>query len=292
MKMMLLPKFDDQTIKSLMSDVVCIRMLRDVSARAEADDRILKVLICQDGRRVACSAQHTTEATLLTKLLGRQVAVHFKDFSFKGESTMSDEIFCQAHVMFFCGFGRGRDAERVELLKAMQRSREVSARLQDRVLKGQLLYIGVCGGAMAAGAGYGEHPEQLPPGMDILRGPTVLYHFGKNPVEVGMPRTSPQVFHITSWSGLAMWFDNMELMASSFVTSKNGRSHGAKKQWVDQNSQMLCESMEALCKWIPTKWGFIRPDGWMYVSDAVVQFPDGRRHVSHAVLKFDQGRCA
>ena len=59
--------------------------------------------------------------------------------------------------MFFCGFGRGRDAELVELLKAMQRSREVSARLQDRVLKGQLLYIGVCGGAMAAGAAYGEH---------------------------------------------------------------------------------------------------------------------------------------
>ena len=284
MKVILLPKFDQPVTKSLAEDRVSRMMFLDVAARAACDDGIVKVLMCQDGRDKKADAAQTAEAAYMTRFfmdnVHPPVRVNFKDFSFLG-NTMSDEMFMQAHVFFFCGFSAVlREPNLANLLEHTCPARYKAAdRLKQTVFKGTLLYIGVCGGAIVAGETWRPN-RQLPGATGILAGANVKYDSGSSPDEVGCPLTSAQVLHLTSWSGLAMWCDPDENMSSSFVTSKNGRHSGKKRAWVDQNAQRLHASMTGLCAWRAVPWGFLRPDGWMWVkpNGPIIRFDQGRRY--------------
>ena len=67
MKVILLPKFDQQATKRLAKDDVSRMMFIDVAARATGDDGIVKVFICQDCRDKKNDAAQTAEAEHMTR---------------------------------------------------------------------------------------------------------------------------------------------------------------------------------------------------------------------------------
>ena len=264
-----LPKFDGQAVKAMSYDKLFADMIQDIVGDADGDG-ILKVAICQDGRMGQTGgaweikqAPQTTEAANFLKLvnshMGHAITVAFEDISFWRPGAEAREIASEAHVLIFCGYGRGDPAHTKNVLAQLQPGCVVADRVRSRVQAGRLLWLGICGGAMCAGRMYSSYTyHDVGLGLDIFNGISVRYEPGRSPAALGPSTTNTTNLVMTSFSSLVLWTHRAAAHGppcSTFVVTKNGRGHGTEKyDWCEDNAVKLRAAIEAVAQdW---KWRF------------------------------------
>ena len=267
-----LPKLDDQAIKAMKYDKLCEDMIQDIVAPAAwTNDFILKVAICQDGRMgrtgrawAIKEAPQTAEAANFRKLvnehMGHAVTVAFEDISFWRPGPEALEVASEAHVLIFCGYGKGDPAHTQNVLAQLQPGCVLADRVRQRVQLGRLLWIGICGGALCAGHMYSSYTyRDAGLGLDIFNGISVRYEAGQNPAEIGPSTTNTTNLVMTSFSSLVLWTHRAAAdgpPCSTFVVTKNGQGpHSEKARWCMDNAVKLRAAIEEVAKY--WNWHFM-----------------------------------
>ena len=262
-----LPKFDGQAVKAMSYDKLFADMIQDIVGDADGDG-ILKVAICQDGRMGQTGgaweikqAPQTTEAANFLKLvnshMGHAITVAFEDISFWRPGAEAREIASEAHVLIFCGYGRGDPAHTKNVLAQLQPGCVVADRVRSRVQAGRLLWLGICGGAMCAGRRYIDHSSSAYRdaglGLDIFNGVSVTYEAGQSPTAIGASTTNTKNLMMTSFSSLVLWTQRPAAdgpPCSTFVVSKNGQGPDSEKaRWCRDNAVKLRAAIEEVAKY-------------------------------------------
>jgi len=207
--------------------------------------------------------------------LSLDVTLEFHDFSFLNPDAANTRVAESAHVLLFCGFGGGTSYYTTTVLPALGAHRtDLSSLVRTKVQYGQLLWIGVCGGAMCAGRQYWPSmPSQL--GLDVFNGVNVLYDGATGVGDIGPSKTNTSSFHMASSIGMAVWFKPGGSLSSSFVVSKNGAWHGPKHDFAEDNAAKLSEAVNHLSNvWFPyaddegNVW-YHRLDGTVYIKGSL-----------------------
>ena len=224
MRLILLPNaIEDQCAKNLAWDQVATDSL-------PLGCSPVRVAICQDGRghfRRDCCASDLPEAGYFEKLYTRcqsAVDLQFESFSFFDDFTKQHTVISNSDILYFCGFG-GTMPECLQSVFRNDNHKEVINLIRWKVRCDDLLYIGVCGGAMIAGCKYGcscsvEYFNFLEGSPSISE----VYDSCVSPEAVSF-KTSNEIVQMTSGCGLALSTKHGLLKASSFPVIKN------KAQW-------------------------------------------------------------
>ncbi len=141
----------DKLLGYLRNDLAVLEMLQAIP------DDVVNVVVCLDGKspheRTLRSGEHDGMDRMLTSFLRPlNKAVNVSLFSFEDPQQICEQHLERAHIFWQGGSGGGDSSL---LMRAMMQNGLVRKILQYKVCTNQIIYIGVCVGAMIAGAEYG-----------------------------------------------------------------------------------------------------------------------------------------
>jgi len=111
--------------------------------REAREPQAIKVLVCHDGFGVGSHRDATYMKQCLKDLL--EIHTHVLDFTFKSPKERILSMLENTDVFYLAG---GHKAEITSMFKQYQEFWQV---LRNRIMHGNVFFIGACGGAMAAG---------------------------------------------------------------------------------------------------------------------------------------------
>ena len=238
-KLILLPKFDPSCLKRIAADQVCRTML--------PDQPVVRVFICQDGRAQQDQAAYLEFEQAYfemlyqdrNKLNRRNTKLQFREFSFAGSlDTLQEHLreLKTCDIFYMTGFSIGQGLS-VTLMNVFQNHARLGhdERIQsdivenlfraivNRVQYNQMLYMGVCGGAMCAGNSL-RHSSAPEFGLfDFLMGVSLEHDAGLQPHKCHIQVINHKTFKITGGAGLAVHIEDDIADASSFQAGVGGK---------------------------------------------------------------------
>ena len=250
-KLILLPKFDQQCAKRIARDSVARGLLPMAG--------VVRAAMCQDGRMPGCRGTLEAESEYFSKLYNDWdylnmpgTCVQRYAFSFGDPpDTLRGHLreLASTDIFYMTGFSPGhgmspmleavfRDHDRFGLDESDGSSlvESLFRAIKTRVQYNQMLYIGTCGGAISAGQRY--LPTRLPL-FDFCMGVSLRYDFGKSPDNCDSGAISANTFIMTSGAAVAVHINSDTALASSFPSGK-----GAK--WVDWRKGASARLQEAV----------------------------------------------
>ena len=245
-KAILVPKFEDQTVRRISYDTVCTSMLPQ-------NKDIVCIAICQDGRPSGESIEwdvfYWQKLYTSYKCLNQPgVTVRCSEFSFfvRGEQEFADmvKLLDGADIFYMTGFGIGYsmspklvDVFRESHLQSKDEchcsswSLYLFRKLRAMVLYNQIVYTGTCGGALCAGLRYRSVLNSSTPTgprheydlFNFFCGVSVLYNAGKVVEDCKIELIDVDTFQITGGAALAIHLTSDVVLASSFQSGKNNK---------------------------------------------------------------------
>ena len=248
---LLCSKFDEQLIEKLASDPRVQQWFAGVIGLGGAETPVVRLAICQDGRD---APKFPTEGPLFERMIEKleekrwkkayslrsTIRVEWSTFSFF-DNTLPD--LSAYNIFFMTGFrvrhrGMAAMPDRLDNLFNIARNWasansetapgapadvKMFWQVRRRVCYNQMMYIGVCGGAVCAGHRYamsGE-PPYGPPLFDFFHGAQVVYYalMAPNLCHIEDRRT----LYITSGSALMLHITPTTTLAASIRVTKNNK---------------------------------------------------------------------
>ena len=264
MRLLLLPNgFRDPVIKGLYYDDTAQALLQPRGP-------VCRIAICQDGRgtqRSLGDIQLWSEAIYLRKYyqwFGQHC--EFLPFSFGDSMQNMRAILEWADVFYMCGFGGGFPEFLRRLFDPLGPGKAVVDLIRARVQYDEMAYIGICGGAMAAGRHYWSQPRSTCC-FDFLEGVDVAYDANDSTIAKKTPRTDATAFQMTCACGIAINMRYPKVHASSVIVVKNSA------QWTkfaSENSKCLKEACLTIADtWFPYYHASL-PGTWWFRLDGLV----------------------
>ena len=200
----------------------------------------MSVALCTDG---VSYCQHATVQKGIKDLyeaVGIQVEVKLQPFSFvTGDNASMIEVLRHADIFWFAGVRYLSQKLKHALSRKYDETdtTDLAAVLRERVQYGDMLYIGICGGANLASS-----PEKSfynGCGLDLLQGLRIDYVDFKD--VVGTAASTVQVPTFTEKYGIAMVINSKHVVAVCFPVTKD-----AKHVWdtTSKATEKLQEIME------------------------------------------------
>ena len=218
MRIVLLPKFDQNTVSYMLQDACCVEILSK-----KPDGKCLRIAFCKDGRTVA--KEHLPEKdyfqTLFRKLWPRDdPQVVSTNFSFDDPSLDRQlQIISEAHLLYFCGFAPDHNHMTSTWIQALtQGGSPVVRKLRERMHADDIIYVGTCGGAMLAGDTITGAAA-----LDLLSGLHVAYESSTAPHALRQRTGNGQIL-LVSGCGMAVLEQAGSVTSSCFVAVKRSRS--------------------------------------------------------------------
>ena len=236
MRIVLLPKFDQNTVSYMLQDACCVEILSK-----KPDGKCLRIAFCQDGRTVA--KEHLPEKdyfqTLFRKLWPRDdPQVVSTNFSFDDPDLDRQlQIISEAHLLYFCGFAPDHNHMTSTWIQALaQGGSPVVRKLRERMHADDIIYVGTCGGAMLAGDTITGAAA-----LDLLSGLHVAYEFSTAPHALRQSTGNGQIL-LVSGCGMAVLEQAGSVTSSCFVAVKRSRTKW--KQFACTNATLLQRQCE------------------------------------------------
>ena len=187
---------------------------------------IVTVALCQDGRGADRGRHDLGLREKIQQLFdhwssswGHRYTVVVQTFSFLSNPNEMLNILNTSDIFYMAGVFAPVCPEWQTSIQPGGRSHILVTKLRDLVQYDALAYIGICGGAMLAGAGrnhYGLTP------FDLLSGTKVQYNTNAGPTMVSVDSsTASDIAQITKGCGLALYIKPGRCAAISFPTIKN-----------------------------------------------------------------------
>lgn len=226
----------DDLLNRLAQDPVVVGIIHSVP------DPVVNVLVCLDGlprgQRNLRQGQSDGMDRMLTSFMHKmQKAVSVQLFSFEANQSECEMQLRSAHIFWQAGSGGGSTSYIVEAIEQNQNGWKI---VQDRVLDNELVYVGVCIGAMMAGSCYFGHSSAAVKGC--------MYQFFGTEVSVVYDNDLPfweddAILHMTGGVAIAIECTDVTA-ASAIIVSKNRRSaHLEKHGRIQVKLQRTVESL-------------------------------------------------
>jgi hypothetical protein len=248
-RLILCPKFEQQMCRRIAHDDVCNAILPKSTT--------VKIAVCQDGRgnmkspNIAQETEYWTTLFKEWKYLNRpDTIVECYEFSFLATNQASVDRYStlldSTDIFQMTGFKPGVTGMVDELVNVFRvftqhtkderscqsYSLQLVRKLRDRVLYNQMLYVGICGGALSSGLQYwsplrNATRDQLTCNggdyslFDFCCGTSLLYNCGTPPAACDVELIDGRHFQITSGAALAVHLAPGICFASSFPSGKN-----------------------------------------------------------------------
>ena len=219
----------DDRLKKFAKDPVVRRMFLSLPAK-------VNILVCLDALPLASRSLREGQRDGMDRMLassmrrmGKRASV--KLFSFEADSVDSEQDVRCAHIFWQAG-GQGSIIH--HMVNAINHNKQLLRTVQEYVSLNKLVYVGICLGAMMAGARLSRCPKlaALP-----------MYEFWGSKVPVQYDDNLPDwddsfMIHITSGVGIAIQSCS-GIEASAFIAVKKGPKWEEKRQLINGKLQNL-----------------------------------------------------
>lgn len=232
MRIILTPRgMNDPLVRALTNDKVASNLLPErkeskvVICQDGVERKEIKVVICQDGwtPSLRVDVSKLQETTYLQKLFDNcfdGVRLRFENISFDDGDFVAN--LSDADIFYFKGFGGGM--AQVREIFSNPHYQDSIREVARKVMYNQMVYFGVCGGAIVAGRDWIGPDFGTVTFLDCLGGLSVRYTPSVPASSVQIIEWDDRLVEVTDGCGVAMHVEEGFARASCFIAVKKRKS--------------------------------------------------------------------